>query len=73
MQLRVVIEAPVRILLKILFTGLLLLLLVALGTEVVALHRASAPEPPYPTAPVLVRKAVGPAAPFKTVRPALKK
>ncbi|ALW86054.1 hypothetical protein AUC43_13720 [Hymenobacter sedentarius] len=49
--------------------GLLLLLAVALGTEVVALHRSQGPGAPKPAAPVVVRKAPHPHAPPKTVRP----
>ena len=61
-----------RILLKILIAGLLLVLVVAVGTEVVALHRDAIPVLPYPTATLVVRKATGTAAPLKTVRPAVK-
>jgi len=58
----------VRFLLKFLFTGLLLLLLVALGTEVVALRRSAAPAQ-GPASPPVVRKRAHPTAPPKTVRP----
>ena len=49
-------DQPVRMLLRFLFAGLLLVLLVALGTEVAALHRRSRPVPDQPAAPVVVRK-----------------
>ncbi|MCC3152491.1 hypothetical protein Q3A66_05590 [Hymenobacter sp. BT770] len=55
-------------LLKVLLCGLLLLLAVALGTEVVALHRSQVPGSPKPAAPVVVRKAPHAHAPPKTVR-----
>ena len=45
-----------RTLLKILISGLLLVLMVAVGAEVVALHRAAV-APGAPAAPVIVRKA----------------
>ena len=58
-----------RILLKVLFAALLLVLVVAVGTEVVALHRSTTTMgpavPAYPV--VVVRKASG-TIPFKTVR-----
>ncbi|GAB2871631.1 hypothetical protein [Hymenobacter ruber] len=58
-----------RTLLKLLLGSLLLVLLVALGTEVVALHR-SAPALLAQTAPpVVVRKSTTAPAPPKTVRP----
>ena len=61
-----------RILLIILFTGLLLMLMVAVGAEVVALHRGSASVPSSPTTPIVVRKAIRTVTPLKTVRRALK-
>lgn len=57
-----------RILLIILFTGLLLMLMVAVGAEVVALRRGSAPVPSSPTKPIVVRKAIHTVTPLKTVR-----
>ena len=56
-----------RILLRILIGGLLLVLAVALGAEVVALHRATL-APAVPAAPVVVRKAPGDLRPAKSVR-----
>ena len=47
---------PVRLLLGFLFVGLLLVLVVALGTEVAALHRRPRPVPGQAIAPVVVRK-----------------
>ena len=61
-----------HILLKIFIAGLLLVLVVAVSTGVVALNRDTAPVPPYPTARVVVRKATCTAAPLKTVRLAVK-
>ena len=61
-----------RILLIILFTGLLLMLMVAVGAEVVALHRGSELVPSSPTSPIVVRKAIHTVTPLKTVRRALK-
>ena len=61
-----------RILLIILFTGLLLMLVVAVGAEVVALHRGPASGPPSPTTPIVVRKAIHAVTPLKTVRRAPK-
>ena len=61
-----------RILLKIAITGLLLLLVVALGTEVVALHRGALAPVPLSTHPVVVRKVLNSAEHPKTVRPAIK-
>ena len=58
-----------RIVLKILFTCLLLVLAVALGTEVAALHRAALPIPARVLPPVVVRKAAYASTPPKTVRP----
>lgn len=55
-----------RILLKILLTGLLLVLVVALGTEVVALHHTALPALLGP--PVVVRKSATAAVPPKSVR-----
>ena len=57
-----------RILLIVLLAGLLLLLSVAVGTEVVALHRADAPDTLAATPPVLVRKAPAARQPRKSVR-----
>ncbi|MBH8569148.1 hypothetical protein KB206_09660 [Microvirga sp. STS02] len=57
-----------RTLLKILLGSLLLVLIVALGTEVVALHRI-APALTAQTAPVVVRKSTTAPVPPKTVRP----
>ena len=54
-------------LLKLLVTGLFLLLLVAVGTEVAALHPGGAPALAAPR-PALVRKAAPASAPVKTVR-----
>ena len=61
-----------RILLIILFTGLLLMLVVAVGTEVVALHRGPVSVPSSSTTPIVVRKAIHTVTPLKTVRRALK-
>ena len=58
----------VRTLLKILVTGLLLLLVVAVGTEVVALRRINSSDPAQSTPPVVVRKSVHDGTPTKTVR-----
>ncbi|MGY3087335.1 hypothetical protein ACVWYF_000361 [Hymenobacter sp. UYAg731] len=60
--------------LKILLGSLLLVLIVALGTEVVALHRSALPLPaqtalPGTTPPVVVRKSPTAPMPPKTVRP----
>ena len=57
-----------RILLKILLSSLLLVLIVALGTEVVALHRNALPPPAPGTPPVVVRKSSTAPEPPKTVR-----
>ncbi len=54
-------------LLKILFAALLLVLLVALGAEVVALHRPRAGRA-APAVPVVVRKSRHPGPAAKTVR-----
>ncbi|MDO7852182.1 hypothetical protein [Hymenobacter convexus] len=48
-----------RTLLKILISGLLLVLMVAVGAEVVALHHNALPDPDPLAAPVVVRKAPG--------------
>ena len=61
-----------RILLKILISGLLLLLVLAVGTEVVALHRRARPTVAPLAHPIVVRKVLNPAEHPKTVRPALK-
>ena len=58
-----------RTLLKILLSGLLLVLLVALGTEVVALHRSALPLFAQTAPPVVVRKSTTVPMPPKTVRP----
>ena len=58
-----------RILLKILLGSLLLVLIVALGTEVVALHRSALPLPSQTAQPVVVRKSPTAPMPPKTVRP----
>jgi hypothetical protein len=58
----------VRILLKILVPGLLLVLAAAVGAEVVALHRAALPAPGPLVAPVVVRKAPDLLPPPKLVR-----
>ena len=52
--------------LKFIMAGLLLVLAVALGTEVAALHRLA---PPQTAGPVVVRKATHRPAPIKIVRP----
>jgi hypothetical protein len=56
----------VRTLLKILLASLLLVLIVALGTEVVALHRIALPAQTAP--PVVVRKSTTAPMPPKRVR-----
>ena len=62
-----------RILLKIVVIGLLLALIIAVGTEVAALHRdtLASPRPDPAAAPVVVRKAAHSDVPPKTVCPAL--
>ena len=62
-----------RILLKIVVIGLLLALIIAVGTEVAALHRdtLASPRPDTAAAPVVVRKAAHSDVPPKTVCPAL--
>ena len=63
-------EAPVRTLLKILIAGGLVLLVLALGTEVVALHRRATTIEKQPAHPVVVvHKVPNPAEHCKTVRP----
>lgn len=57
-----------RTLLKILLGSLLLVLLVALGTEVVALHRSALPLPGQTAPPMVVRKSTTAPMPPKTVR-----
>jgi hypothetical protein len=59
----------VRTLLKLLLGSLLLVLIVALGTEVVALHRSALPLPDQGNPPVVVRKSTTAPMPPKTVRP----
>lgn len=58
-----------HILLKIFVTGLLLVLLVALGAEVTALHHSPPPDTRHMAAPVVVRKSISAPMPLKTVRP----
>ncbi len=58
-----------RILLKIILTSLLLVLIVAVGAEVVALRRSALPDPLQVAPPVVVRKAAGTSTAPKTVRP----
>ena len=48
------------------------MLMVAVGAEVVALHRGSELVPSSPTSPIVVRKAIHTVTPLKTVRRALK-
>ena len=60
-----------RTLLKIVFAGLLLLLVLALGTEVVALHRGALAPVSLSAHPVVVRKVLNPAEHPKTVQPAI--
>jgi hypothetical protein len=59
----------VRILLKILLSSLLLVLIIAVGTEVVALHRSTLPPAGQASPPVVVRKSTTAPMPLKTVRP----
>ena len=54
--------------LKILITGLLLVLLGAVGTEVIALHRSPTPGWSAAAAPIVVRKSAHPLGALKTVR-----
>ena len=61
-----------RILLKIITAGLLLLLVLALGTEVVALRRGALAPVPLSAHPVVVRKVLNSAEHPKTVQPAIK-
>ncbi|WP_210515156.1 hypothetical protein [Hymenobacter terricola] len=58
-----------RNLLKFLLTSLLLVLVVAVGAEVVALHRSTLLHPLQAAPTVVVRKAAYPTTPPKTVRP----
>jgi hypothetical protein len=51
-----VIHQPVHLLLRFLFISLLLVLLVAFGTEVAALHQQAQPAAGPLAAPVVVRK-----------------
>lgn len=60
-----------RILLKILLSSLLLVLVIAVGTEVVALHRNALPPPNQTTPTVVVRKSTTAPVPLKTVRPVI--
>ncbi|MDO7845686.1 hypothetical protein Q5H92_04905 [Hymenobacter sp. M29] len=57
-----------RNLLKFLVTVLLLVLVVAVGTEVAALHHSADPDPDTLVAPVVVRKAPDVLPPVKLVR-----
>ena len=61
-----------RILLKILISGLLCLLVLALGKEVGALHRATETALVHQARPVVVRMVTNPAERPKTVQPVLK-
>ena len=61
------IPQPVRILLRFLFVSLLLVLVVALGTEVAALHHRARPTTGPPVVPVVVRKSSAAPAPRKSV------
>ena len=65
-------ETCMRILLKIVMISLLLALIIAVGTEVAALHRdvLVSPRPDTAAAPVVVRKAAHSDIPPKTVCPA---
>ncbi|MCI1187412.1 hypothetical protein MON38_08265 [Hymenobacter sp. DH14] len=60
------IHQPVHILLRLLFISLVLVLAVALGTEVAALHRKPLPTGPL-VAPVVVRKSSAAPAAHKSV------
>ncbi|MBO2010950.1 hypothetical protein [Hymenobacter negativus] len=60
-----------RILLKILLSSLLLVLIIAVGTEVVALHRTALSPLDQHAPPVVVRKSTTAPIPLKTVRPVL--
>ena len=66
------IEALMRTALKILFTGLLLLLVLAIGAEVVALHRSALAPTVHPAHPLVVRKAFNSTEPAKTVQPGIR-
>ena len=57
------------IFLKILLSGLLLLLLLAVGAEVVALHRGNSPNVSQTIPAVVVRKAARALTPPKSVHP----
>ena len=61
-----------RTLLKIVIAGLLLLMVVALGTEVVALHRGALAPVSLSAHPVVVRKALNSTEHPKTVHQAIK-
>ena len=61
-----------RILLKILLSSLLLVLIIAVGTEVVALHRNALSPLDQTTPPVVVRKSTTAPVPLKTVRPVVR-
>ena len=56
-----------RILLRFLFVSLLLILVVALGTEVAALHHRAQPSAGLAVAPVVVRKSLMVPAPRRSV------
>ena len=60
-----------RILLKILLSSLLLVLIIAVGTEVAALHRNDLPPPDSTAPPVVVRKSTTAPVPLKVVRPVM--
>ena len=58
-----------RVLLKILLSGLLLVVLLAVGAEVVALHHSKLPDPAQASPAVVVRKAARDNTPPKSVCP----
>ncbi|GAB3728282.1 hypothetical protein GCM10027594_10370 [Hymenobacter agri] len=61
------IHQPVHLLLRFLFISLLLVLAVAVGTEVAALHRKTRPAAGPAVTPVVVRKSTVMPMPHKTV------
>lgn len=61
------IHQPVHLLLRFLFISLLLVLAVAVGTEVAALHRKARPATDPAVAPVVVRKSTVVPMPHKSV------
>ena len=61
------IQQPVHLLLRFLFISFLLVLAVALGTEVAALHRRVRPAAGPAVAPVVVRKSTVVPMPHKSV------